>query len=124
MSDNERNQVPAVSVPAQNRPAAAEQESEIDLLEVLFRLLGGWKLIVCLAVAGALIAGIYTQYFVTPMYEATAYIYVVSRNDSVINMSDLQIGTALTNDYIRVLICGRSRNRSDRSWICRTHILI
>ena len=102
MSENEKNQIPAVPAPAQNRPTAAEQESEIDLLEVMFRLLGGWKLIVCLAVAGALIAGIYTRYFVTPMYEATAHIYVVSRNDSVINMSDLQIGTALTNDYIRV----------------------
>ncbi len=102
MSDNERNQIPAAPAPAQNRPAAAEQESEVDLLEILFRLLGGWKLIVCLAVAGALIAGIYTHYFVTPMYEATASIYVVSRNDSVINMADLQIGTALTNDYIRV----------------------
>ena len=102
MSDYERKQTPDVPAPAHNMPAAAEQESEIDLLEVFFRLLGGWKLIVCLALAGALIAGVYTHYFVTPMYEATAHIYVVSRNDSVINMSDLQIGTALTNDYLRV----------------------
>ncbi len=100
MSDYQKNQAPA-AVPAPARPAETEQESEIDLLEVFFRLLGGWKLIVCLAVAGALIAGLYTHYFVTPMYEATSHIYVVSRNDSVINMSDLQIGTALTSDYIK-----------------------
>ena len=29
-------------------------------------------------------------------------IYVLSRRDSAINMSDLQIGTALTSDYIKV----------------------
>ena len=34
----------------------------------------------------------------TPMYKATATIYVVSRNDSVLNFSDLQVGSELTSD--------------------------
>lgn len=38
----------------------------------------------------------------TPMYKATATIYVVSRNDSVLNFSDLQVGSELTSDYIKV----------------------
>ena len=46
--------------------------------------------------------GIYTSFFVTPLYSATSTIYVLSRRDSVISMSDLQIGTALTSDYIKV----------------------
>ena len=50
----------------------------------------------------ALAAGIYTVFLVTPMYEATSTIYVLSRSDSAINMADLQIGTALTSDYIKV----------------------
>lgn len=33
----------------------------------------------------------------TPMYKATATIYVVSRNDSVLNFSDLQVGSELTS---------------------------
>ena len=36
------------------------------------------------------------------MYQATSTIYVLCRRDSAINMSDLQIGTALTSDYIKV----------------------
>jgi len=68
----------------------------------MYRLLGQWKLIVCLAVVLALAAGIYTVFLVTPMYEATSTIYVLSRSDSAINMADLQIGTALTSDYIKV----------------------
>ena len=78
------------------------EEDTIDLAELMHRLISGRKLIVCLALVFALAAGVYTIYFVTPMYEATATIYVLNRRDSAINMSDLQIGTALTSDYIKV----------------------
>ena len=86
--------------PALNR--TPEENDTIDLAELMYRLISGWKLIVCLALVFALAVGVYTVYFVTPMYEATATIYVLNRSDSAINMSDLQIGTALTSDYIKV----------------------
>lgn len=79
-----------------------DSDTTIDLMELMYRLLAGWKMIVCYAMVLALFIGIYTFSFMTPMYEATATIYVLSRRDSAINMSDLQIGTALTNDYIKV----------------------
>ena len=82
--------------------SSKEQEVTIDLLELLYRLIASWKLIVIWAFVGALIAGIYTFAFVTPLYTATSTIYVLSNSDSVINMSDLQIGSALTSDYIKV----------------------
>lgn len=78
------------------------ENAEIDLVELMYRLLGSWKLLLCLALAFAIAAGVYTSFFVTPMYQATSTIYVLSRRDSAINMSDLQIGTALTSDYIKV----------------------
>ena len=74
----------------------------IDLVELMYRLLGNWKLIICLAVGFALFAGVYTSFFVTPLYEATSIIYVLSNRDSAINMSDLQLGSELTQDYIKV----------------------
>ena len=80
----------------------AEDADTIDLIDLAYRLLDSWKLIVCLALVMALAAGLFTEFFVTPMYEATSTIYVLSRSDSAINMSDLQIGTALTSDYIKV----------------------
>jgi uncharacterized protein involved in exopolysaccharide biosynthesis len=81
----------------------AEQQDEItiDLVELFYRLLAGWKLILCLALCFAIAAAVYTLYFVTPMYRATAVIFVVSP-DSIINLSQLQFASALTNDYIKV----------------------
>lgn len=81
---------------------AAEPERTIDLVELAHRLLKGWKLILCLALACAAAAGAYSFLLVTPMYEATSTIYVLNRSDSAIDFSDLQIGTALTKDYIKV----------------------
>ena len=80
----------------------SDDSMTIDLMELMYRLLANWKLIACLALGLAVVAGFYTGIFVTPTYEATSTIYVLSRRDSAINMSDLQIGTALTSDYIKV----------------------
>lgn len=77
-------------------------EPTYDLVELLYRLLANWKIIVCSALVFAIISGVYTVFFVTPMYEASSTIYVLNRSDSAINFSDLQIGTALTKDYIKV----------------------
>ena len=80
----------------------AETADTIDLMAILYRLLANWKLILICALLGAALAAIYTFRFVTPLYRATAEIYVVSRKDSAINVSDLQVGTQLTNDYIQI----------------------
>ena len=73
-------------------------EDTIDLLELFMGLLAHWTLIAATAVVGAVLMALYTFFLVTPMYKATATIYVVSRNDSVLNFSDLQVGSELTSD--------------------------
>lgn len=83
------------------QPGNGDEET-IDLLELLYALLGKWREIAAATVACALIAAIGVLFFVTPKYQASSTIYVISRKDSDINMSDLQIGTALTDDYIQV----------------------
>ena len=79
-------------------PAPTQASERLDLMELMYRLLGSWKLLVSLMLSFAVAFGIYTSFFVTPLYSATSTIYVLSRRDSVISMSDLQIGTALTSD--------------------------
>ena len=74
----------------------------IDLVELFFRLLTAWRLIAAFCLLGVLLAFGITRFLMTPQYKATSTIYVLSRKDSAINMSDLQIGTALTQDYIKV----------------------
>lgn len=84
-----------------SQPIESDEET-IDLLELLYALLGKWREIAAATVACALIAAIGVLFFVTPKYQASSTIYVISRKDSAINISDLQIGTALTDDYIQV----------------------
>lgn len=93
-------QRPAADRPVQTRPNV--EVGEFDILELLFRLLASWKLLVILTVLGMATAFAYTQLWITPMYRATSTVYVVNRKDSVINVSDLQIGTALTKDYLEL----------------------
>lgn len=106
MADQRKDRTKAEKAGRVPMPSAGTQqpeaESTIDLVEMMYRLLSRWKLILSLALILALAAALYTSFYVTPMYQATSTIYVLSRSDSAINMSDLQIGTALTKDYIKV----------------------
>ena len=81
---------------------ADEQEREIDLLELFYHLLDHWKMILVFFLVGALAMGGYTKFFMDKQYEATAKMYVLSSSDSVVNLSDLQLGSQLTSDYLEV----------------------
>lgn len=62
-----------------------------------------WQILLCL-VLGAAVAFGYTRFLVTPLYKAASSIYIVSAsNNSVVNLTDLQIGAQLTSDYRELL---------------------
>lgn len=77
-------------------------ETEIDLVELFYRLLENLKFIVPAALIGAVLAAVYTFNFVTPRYTATSKLYVVNTSNSVVDLSALQIGTQLASDYKEV----------------------
>ena len=79
-----------------------DKELEIDLLELFFCLVENIKKIIAGVLVGMILFGVYSFIFATPKYEATCKIYVISASDSAINLSDLQIGAALTADYQEV----------------------
>ena len=82
-----------------------DAEETIDLVEVFYLLLDNiWKIIICMVLCGLIALG-YTKIFVKPTYLATSKIYVVSAsNNSVINLSDLQVGSQLTSDYQELML--------------------
>ena len=84
-------------------PREEEFTDEIDLLELFFRLIENFKIILASGLFIAILMGIYSYFIATPIYEATSQMYVLSSRDSAINLSDLQIGASLTNDYEEVL---------------------
>lgn len=77
-------------------------ETEIDLVELFYRLLENLKFILPAALIGAILAGVYTFNFVTPKYTATSKLYVVNTSNAVVDLSALQIGTQLASDYKEV----------------------
>lgn len=77
-------------------------EVEIDLMELFYHLLDHWKMIVIFFLVGAIAMGCYTHFMVVPQYQATTKMYVLSSSDSVVNLSDLQLGTYLASDFQEV----------------------
>ena len=81
-----------------------QQEVEIDLLELLsyFRAFALW--IAAGFIIGALIAGLFTKFAITPRYTATAKMYMVSSSSqSVVDLTDLNIGQSISKDYVELL---------------------
>lgn len=78
-------------------------EIEIDLVELFFELLKYWKQIAASTVLVAIIALLISKFLMTPMYESTSELYVLSKSTSITSLTDIQMGTNLTNDYIVVV---------------------
>lgn len=84
---------------------AQDSTTEVDLVEVFYLLWGNILKILACVVAGAVLAFGFTFFFVTPKYQASASIYIVSAsNDSIVNLTDLQIGAQLTADYQELML--------------------
>lgn len=78
-------------------------EIEIDLKELFFELLGEWKKILFSAVLAAVILFIVSSFIITPEYRSTSKLYVLSKSTSITSLTDIQMGTNLTNDYMEVV---------------------
>lgn len=79
-----------------------EQEYEIDLKEIAIAILDRIWIVISVGIACALLTGIITKVFITPMYTSTTKLYVINKQSSENNITytDLQTGNLLTNDYI------------------------
>ena len=92
-----------------NQPTAQtgqqNNSNEIDLVELFYVMWGhAWQIILCLILGAGIAFGV-TKFLITPMYEATSSIYFVSAsNNSVVDLTDLQIGAQLTADYQELLV--------------------
>ena len=80
----------------------SEEQTEIDLVELFFVLLSHWKSLLLCSLIGAVLLGAFHIKMVKPVYTATTELYITS-SDSVISLSDLQLGSALTSDYQSII---------------------
>ena len=84
--------------------ASRAEEVEIDLLELLIYFKNRILFIIGAFILGAIIAGGITKFLITPKYTATSTMYMVSAStNSVVDVSDLNIGRALSSDYVEIM---------------------
>ena len=74
-------------------------EIEINLFDLSYALLKKWWAILICALVCALAMGVYTEYFVTPVYKSDATLYILNTTTSITSMADIQIGSALSSDF-------------------------
>lgn len=80
-----------------------DDEIEIDLVEIFYLLWNNFlKIVICLFI-GAVLAFGYSYFMITPLYKATAKMYINSSSNSVVNVADLQISNQLRGDYKELL---------------------
>lgn len=81
-----------------------DREVEIDLLDLFCYYRSKIILIIAAFVVGAVIAGCVTHFLIVPKYTATSTMYMVSSSSgSVVDLSDLNIGESLSQDYVELI---------------------
>ena len=76
------------------------EEIEIDLREIFSLLLSKIWIIILSGITVGLIAIVVTMLLITPQYESTTKVYVLSKQDSsTLTNQDMQTSLSLTKDY-------------------------
>jgi capsular polysaccharide biosynthesis protein len=80
-----------------------QDDLEIDLLEIIYVLLGRWFIILFSAVLVGACAFSISKFVLVPEYESTSELFVLSKSAAITSLSDIQMGTSLTTDYVEVV---------------------
>ena len=94
---------------------------EIDLVGLMWMLIGNLRYLVLFFLIGALVFNAYSYFFIHPTYQSTATIYIVSASGgSVVDLTDLNIGTSLKADYKELImsypVLDRVSKKLDLNW--------
>lgn len=82
-----------------------KDDKEIDLLDLGYTMLDKWHYLLLAMMIGAVLLNAFSYFCIKPTYESTSKLYVVSASeDSIVNLSDLNIGSSLTSDYNELMM--------------------
>ena len=83
-----------------------DDEMEIDLMELFHVFLKKAWLIIGVGIICAALAFVGTKTFITPMYESSSMIYLLSKSNAITSALDIQLGNQMTDDFM-VLVKSR-----------------
>ncbi len=74
-------------------------EDTIDVLDLIKYLWSKVLILILAFIVGAMGAGVYTAYFITPQYQASSMVYIFNKSASIASIADLEIGSQITADF-------------------------
>lgn len=80
-----------------------EEDDVINLAELFMEYVRYWYIIFVSAALVGVMAFLICRFLITPKYESTSALYVLSKSTSVTSLADIQLGSNLTNDYMVVV---------------------
>lgn len=83
-----------------------DDEIEIDLLELLGEFRRKIWIILEIIILFGGVSGAFSAFVLTPQYESTAMVYILSKETTLTSLADLQIGSQLTKDY-KIIVTSR-----------------
>ena len=83
-----------------------DDEIEIDLLELLGEFRRKIWIILGIIILFGGVSGAFSAFVLTPQYESTAMVYILSKETTLTSLADLQIGSQLTKDY-KIIVTSR-----------------
>ena len=88
----------------ENQHTTKNDEMEIDLMEIAGVILSKLWIIILSGITAALVFIVVTMLFITPQYESTTKMYVLSKQDNnTLTSSDMQTSLSLTKDYAELI---------------------
>ncbi|MCI8506440.1 MAG: capsular biosynthesis protein [Lachnospiraceae bacterium] len=78
-------------------------EIEIDIVVLFFEYLRHWPMILLSAVLAGTVGLLASLFLMTPQYQSTSELFVLSKSTSITSLADIQMGTSLTNDYMVIV---------------------
>lgn len=103
-AENDATELKVITSDAFGRQENSD-EMEIDLVDLALMLLDRVHYIIFFLLLGAVMLNAFAYFFIAPKYESMARMYIVSASDdSVVDLTDLNIGTNLTADYEELIM--------------------
>lgn len=75
------------------------RDDYIDLVALCYVLIRKWWLLLICGIAGGAIFFAVTIKMITPMYQSSSMLYVLSKTTSITSLTDLNLGNELTADF-------------------------